>query len=325
MHSPLSEPKSTAVALPARLASEIEGFLVDREARNLSASTVRYYREKLAGFSAFAAHHGITSLLEVTPHHLRQYLNGLKQGHNPGGVSSFYRAVRALVNWYEMEFEPVGWKNPLDKVPAPRVPKKILQPTSIDAIKAMMRCCPNDTELGCRDRAILLGLLDTGCRASEFRYLDYGDVDLETGAAVVRAGKGGKGRTVFLGEEARKALKGYLDHRGELSPPAPLFATRTGTRFSLNGLREVLRRLAARAGIRTPSLHGFRRAFALNCLRSGMDPFSLQRLLGHSDLSMVRRYLAQTHEDLLRAHMKHSPVDGLFGQDTDGPPNNAAA
>ena len=301
------------------ICTDIEMFLVDREARNLSPGTIRFYQEKLAHFSAFAAESGITSVLQVKAHHLRQYLLALKQAHNPGGVLCFYRAVRALINWSETEFEPADWRNPLDKVPAPKVPGQILQPTPTDDIETLLRWCPQDTELGCRDRAILLGLLDTGCRASELRHLNYGDLDPDSGAATVRAGKGGKPRKVFLGKEARKALEAYLNHRGELAPEVPLFATRTGTRLSANGLREVLRRLASRAGIRTPSLHGFRRAFALNCLRSGMDIFALQRLMGHSDLTMVRRYLAQTSEDLARAHLLHSPVDNIFGADSDRP------
>ena len=56
-------------------------------------------------------------------------------------------------------------------------------------------------------------------------------------------------------------------------------------------------------------LHSFRRAFALHCLRQGMDIFGLQKLMGHSDLSVLQRYLAQTGDDLRRAHVLASPVD----------------
>jgi len=42
-----------------------------------------------------------------------------------------------------------------------------------------------------------------------------------------------------------------------------------------------------------------------------MDIFSLQKLMGHSDLSVLRRYLAQTNEDLHLAHQQAGPVDHL--------------
>lgn len=52
--------------------------------------------------------------------------------------------------------------------------------------------------------------------------------------------------------------------------------------------------------------------FALTCLRAGMDVYSLQKLMGHSDLSVLRRYLQQTEADLKAAHEKAGPVDNLL-------------
>lgn len=78
-----------------------------------------------------------------------------------------------------------------------------------------------------------------------------------------------------------------------------------------------LRRLACRptrrrkrSGIaKRPDLHDFRPAFALNMLRNGVDVFVLQKLLGHSDLQVMRRYLVQNNTDTQAAHMRGSPVD----------------
>jgi site-specific recombinase XerD len=50
--------------------------------------------------------------------------------------------------------------------------------------------------------------------------------------------------------------------------------------------------------------HDFRRAYALIMLRNGVDIFALQKLMGHSDLQVLRRYLAQTDEDIHTAHMR---------------------
>jgi len=45
--------------------------------------------------------------------------------------------------------------------------------------------------------------------------------------------------------------------------------------------------------------------------RSGMDILSISKLLGHSNLSVVQRYLAQTGEDLRLAHIRAGPVDNM--------------
>jgi len=75
-------------------------------------------------------------------------------------------------------------------------------------------------------------------------------------------------------------------------------------------LREILRRRMQQAGVKT-TLHSFRRAFCSNMLRNGVDIYSLKKLVGHADLSVMQRYLQQTNFDTRRAHELGSPVEGL--------------
>jgi integrase/recombinase XerD len=70
----------------------------------------------------------------------------------------------------------------------------------------MLKTCERRTFTGDRDKALLLSLLDTGCRASEFVALNMSDENLHTGAVLVRAGKGGKTRTTFVGAKSRREL-----------------------------------------------------------------------------------------------------------------------
>jgi integrase/recombinase XerD len=202
----------------------------------------------------------------------------------------------------------------MTRVQAPKLPQDPLPPVPLDDLRKMLAVCEPRTFLGDRDRAALLALLDTGCRAAEFLALDVADVALSGGAVSIHQGKGRKGRVTFLGAKARKALLAYLRHRLQAGPAAPLWVTVEGGRLTYAGLRQMVRRRAEAAGVKAPSLHSFRRAFALASLRAGMDIVSLQRLLGHADLSVIRRYLAQTEDDLAEAHRKASPVDRLFGE-----------
>lgn len=66
------------------------------------------------------------------------------------------------------------------------------------------------------------------------------------------------------------------------------------------------------ADIEEPPLHSFRGAFTINMLRNGADLLSIQRLLGHVSLDLLRRYAKQTVEDLRAAHGQASPVDRLL-------------
>jgi integrase/recombinase XerD len=160
-----------------------------------------------------------------------------------------------------------------------------------------------------RDSAILLALVDTGCRASEFLGIDVGNLNLIEGDIQILQGKGGKCRTVYLGRKCRRNVRKYLKTRKELNPHSPLWVTHDGYRLTYSGLRQIIRRRAEDARIETPGIHDFRRCFAIEYLRNGGDIFTLQRILGHSSLEMVKRYLALVNADCETAHRKASPVD----------------
>ena len=300
------------VAQTTDLDHEIDAFPIDRRARGLSSGTIRFYTQKLKPFRDYLRSLDISAPEAITAPIVRRFLLDFGTTHNPGGVHAVYRTIKAFLRWYEQEVEPEDWKNPMPKVRPPRVPREPLKPVELSDMRAMIATCRMKTLLDLRDKVILLTLLDTGCRASEVTSLNVGDVDLHSGSVMVRRGKGGKWRTVFLGSKTRRALIAYLRLHRDASDQDPLFATTQGGRLKYESLRDIVRRRAVRADLPAPTLHSFRRAFALLSLRNGVDVFSLQRLLGHADLSVLRRYLAQNNEDLRRAHERTGPVDSLL-------------
>jgi integrase len=209
-----------------------------------------------------------------------------------------------MLRWRATEHDLANWSDPFRKVKAPRLSKVALPPVELDAVRAMLPKC------GPRDKAILLMLLDTGLRADELLSLNLDDVDYRSGAVFVRSGKGSKSRTVFISRNTRQALSAYLGERADLN--IALFVNRFGDRLGYWGLHLILESRAADAGVEPPTPHDFRRAFAINALRAGMDVYSLQRLMGHADLQIMRRYLDQVTDDLHRAHTKYSPVDKML-------------
>jgi site-specific recombinase XerD len=192
----------------------------------------------------------------------------------------------------------------------PKLPQTILPAFSEADIRALLAACDTD-----RDRAVVLALLDTGARLSEFIGLRVGDAETTNGIVVIRQGKGGKDRAAFLGTQARKALRRYLSARAELRANDPLWMTERGdTGLTTHGLQRLFQRLRERTGIEHCHAHTFRRTFAITCLRNGCDLVTLQRLMGHSDIKVLARYLAQDSEDLQKAHRAYGPVDGLLSK-----------
>lgn len=164
----------------SELARDIQGFVIDRQARGLSPRTIEFYSEELHFWQTYLEHQAVQHVEDISPRHLREYLLRLGKRRNPGGVHAAFRAMRAFLNWYEVEYEPQDWINPIRKVAAPRVPQQQLDPIALSDLKALLATCERRTLTGDRDRAIMLALLDTGCRASEFLSLNLADVDLSS-------------------------------------------------------------------------------------------------------------------------------------------------
>ncbi len=298
----------TKVALSDYLEVWIDAFLVDRRAQNLSHKTIQFYQERLARLISFCDTQAITQISQITPDVIRRFMLWLEEhGHNPGGVHACYRALRAFLLWYWNETDQEG-KPPTAKVKAPRVAIEPLAPIELQDVEKLIKACGSDI-LSLRDKALFYALLDTGARANELLSLNVDDIDLISGAVLIRSGKGRKPRTVFLSQVSRRAVRSYLKIRQDDNEA--LWLADSGDRLTYSGLRIMLGRRSRQAGIQEVTLHAFRRAFAIECLRAGVDVFSLQELLGHADLQVLRRYLRQNTDDLRQAHSLGSPVDRL--------------
>ena len=290
----------------------LEVFFHACRARNLAAGTLEFYAKKLNAFYWFCQYLAVTRVDQIAPETIRHFLIYLEeQHHKPGGIHCYYRSLRTFLIWYEQETERTDWHNPIRKVKAPIVPLEPLDPVSIDTIKSMMEASARSTTwMDARDKAALLFLLDTGVRLSEFLALNREDVNLITGAVHIIRGKGRKPRHAYLGDKARQSLRRYLKERKDFNPV--LWINRFGERLTATGLRMILRRHAARGKIPVPSPHDFRRAFALERWRAGSDILTISKLMGHTSLQVLTRYLKQAGEDLEQAAKATSPVDRNF-------------
>ena len=75
----------------------------------------------------------------------------------------------------------------------------------------------------------------------------------------------------------------------------------------------LFKRIKERAGItdKRISSHVFRHSFAIRYLVLGNDPFSLQELLGHEDMTTVKNYIHMNNETIQSQKWKYSLGDHL--------------
>ncbi len=285
----------------------VNQFLIAARSRSLSPATITFYTRYLEVFCQFLDDQEVKMIDELNADIIRNYLLHLEDlGHNPGGIHGHYRCVRALLGWCEEEMDG-EYRSPMRKVKPPKLQIKPLPGIQLENVLKMVDQC--DNRLGIRDQAILLVLTDTGARRAEFVYLNVADVDLYSGETRILRAKGGKFRSVFLGDRSRRALKKYLRTRPNIRPESPLFISEDGSRITFDGLKSVIRRRAAAVGIKAPGLHDFRRCFAITMKRNGADVVTISRMLGHASLEVTKRYLAQDTSDFKTAHERYGPID----------------
>ncbi|MFN3649730.1 MAG: tyrosine-type recombinase/integrase [Armatimonadota bacterium] len=232
----------------------------------------------------------------------------------PATIHAYFRILRAFANFCLAE--GLMEETPLRNVKAPRVPTDQVQPFAQEQLQALLDAARRSRNPE-RDVALILLLVDSGMRASEVMGLTIGDADRGTGELTV-TGKGNKKRAVYMGQAARRALWRYLEtERRDASPAEPLFAStgghRPGEAFTNTGIRLIVANAGKAAkitGIRC-SPHTLRHTFAVTFLRNGGNLFELQQLMGHTDLTVLRRYVALAEADLAQAHRQASPADRL--------------
>lgn len=159
-----------------------------------------------------------------------------------------------------------------------------------------------------RNIAIVLLLLDTGIRASEFCNLQIQDISAST---IKVFGKGSIERVIPISPMTHHAILHYwLIERGGLPESGHVFVNYHGKPMTQMALGSVLRNLGRRANVHL-NPHRFRHTFAISFLRNRGNIYVLQKILGHSTLDMVKHYLKISEADITTSHKASTPLNRL--------------
>ncbi|MDL2342970.1 tyrosine-type recombinase/integrase [Deinococcus sp. MIMF12] len=281
-----------------------------------SPETVRFYRQAVLDLERFMQSQGMDPKAELVTRAVLIECQGAMQARDlkPGAVHAFMRGLRALFRW--AVDEDLITRDPTLKLKLPSIGGDVppaIQPDEVSRCLKAVQGMP----FPARNTAILMLMYDTGLRLGEVIGLNSDDVDMTAGVMRVRAetSKVDAQRTVPLGIKSAKALAKYerLERRPLLPHVPTLFIARGGAPLTKSGLSQLLNRVAEEAGLPRDHVapHAWRRGFAVQYLRNGGDMFSLQQILGHTDLSMTRRYVKYLPNDIQVQHLRASPADRL--------------
>jgi integrase/recombinase XerC/integrase/recombinase XerD len=305
------------------LKTSILQFLIDQELKGNSKRTIEYYKANLGYFSNSIGEDKLVK--DITIDDLKQYHLYIKSkprylGHQfkpkydtpvkSISVQTYIRAVKVFMKWLFQEGY-IGI-NLSAQFKLPKATKKVVEILSDDEIDLLMKSMKQTTEMGLRNSCIVALMLDCGLRKSEVHNLNVEDVHLTQSLIKVK-GKGDKERIVPIGLYTKRLLLKYLNGFRVLSmvDNKRLFIDKEYKPMSLNAIKQLIMRLKKKTNINRLHPHILRHTFSTKYLVNGGDIFSLQLILGHTSLEMVRRYSHLASSYILTIHKKYSPLDNL--------------
>ena len=307
-------------AAAADVAAEVVRWLSHLAAeRRMSPKTVEAYERDMRQFLGFLTEHAgeritLRSLAAIEPRDVRAFMASRRAGGI--GSRSLMRSLAGARSFARfLERNGKGKVGALSAVRAPKVPKTLPKPISIDAAKQL-----TDTDLRAgeerepwvlaRDAAVLALLYGSGLRISEALGLTREAVPAPgKGDAITVTGKGNKTRMVPVLPRVLELIAEYVSLCPyDLPDTKPIFLGAKGGPLSPRIMQLTMARLRGALGLaETATPHALRHSFATHLLARGGDLRAIQELLGHASLSTTQIYTAVDTEQLLSVYRSAHP------------------
>lgn len=270
-------------------------FCKEREyVKNSSRHTILFYKASYKKFKE-----SLGDDIDLSKDHLNRFiLNMREKGIKPETCNVHIRGLNSFLSWL-FENEHISEKLKIKQL---KTEQKVMKTFTDQHVKAMFSYKPKSfTEH--RLHALLCLVMDTGVRISEALDLRKEKIDFDNLLLTVR-GKGNKERPIPMSLELRKVLWKFSKRHGyEL-----MFPTRNGTRLLYDNTRRDFRKLCEKLKIDgfDGSFHAFRRKFARSYVKNGGNLFYLMKALGHTTLTMSKKYVEVETEELKEMHVRTS-------------------
>lgn len=285
----------------------LQGFLFWKKAQGLAERTLTDYRKHVSQLF----HRFPTAF--STPKLKPALLEYMSQQVKPATFNLRLIYLRTFFDWCIQE--GILTENPLTGFKKKKAEGRIV---NIDeAILTKLLSLPQkDTFAGLRDYALLLLTMDTGIRPKEALTLRVEDINLRSLEVNIRSeeAKTRVSRTLPLSPVTANAIRDLISARHRAwKNSTPVFCSSEGTAMTAIKWGDRLEMYSKSLGLHIRP-YDLRHAFALQFLRNGGQAFALQRTLGHTDLTMTRRYVSLTQQDLRQQHSIASPINTLLPQ-----------
>jgi len=278
--------------------------------KGLSKNTVGSYQLDLQKFRAFLMSRG-RDFPDFSKADVVDFIQRLRdEAYATASICRCISAIRGLCKYLLLE-NRIG-EDPSENLESPRRWERLPKAISVEDVKTFLETGDAESvhsSVTGRDSVMFELLYSSGLRVSELISLRLEDISFDAGFLRV-IGKGSKERIVPLHGRALERLKRYISQdrpdilRKKKSPY--LFITRRGGPMTRQRFWQTIKAFGKRSGLDI-SPHTIRHSFATHLLEGGADLRSLQKLLGHADISTTQIYTKVSADRLKQVYSKHHP------------------
>ena len=274
--------------------------------KGLSKNTLSSYAADLKRYTLFLKERekDIASALRSDIIDFNEVLRS--DGYSLPSICRYLSSIKAVYKY--LLIENILETDPSDNIHMPKKWERLPKALSISEVMDLLQSSfPEKTIL--RDSAMLELLYSSGLRVSELVKIKLGDIHFDAGFVRIM-GKGAKERVVPVNTRALEKVKRYMEEerpetlKKRQSPY--LFVTRMGKPMSRQRFWQTLKAIGKQAGLEI-SPHTIRHCFATHLLEGGADLRSVQKMLGHSDISTTQIYTKVTTDRIKKVFKAYHP------------------
>ena len=299
--------KTIRKEVPTDWKDALQGFLFWKQAQGLAERTLTDYRKHVSQlFNRFPKAFDAKKLKPAV-------LEYMAQPVKPVTFNLRFIYLRAFFDWCIQE--GIFAENPLKGFKRRKAEGRVVN-LDEDILTNLLSLPKRETFAGLRDHALLLLTLDSGIRPKEALSLKVDDINLRSLEVYIRSevAKTRTSRTLPISPITANTIRELIQARHPAwKSSTPVFCSSEGTTFTAIKWGDRLEMYCKTLGVHIHP-YDLRHAFALQFLRNGGQAFALQRTLGHTDLTMTKRYVALTQHDLREQHTAASPLNTLVPQ-----------
>lgn len=278
------------------VASDIEEklriFVAAKKIEGMSMKTLKNYYDDILKLGSFIR----KPIATIDHNDIRMYLATQCSHMKETSIATKIYSFKTFFQWlHDEEYIP---RNIMNKIKAPKVPKRLREGLSHEDLELLRISCVTD-----REKALLEFFASTGCRLSEAVGLKIEDIDFSDKSFKI-IGKGNKERMVLFTPKAKILLEKYIKNRKANS--IYLFCSSRYPYGPLNkrAMQTEIQNIRKRAGFDKPIFpHLIRHTYCTHKANSGMSMTVLQSLMGHDSLATTERYF-KISDDIIKSEYK---------------------